>query len=56
MYATFYAWGPAFKPHTQIGSFPNVDIFPLIADMLGLTYNFKVDGSKQLTHEVLLRQ
>jgi predicted AlkP superfamily pyrophosphatase or phosphodiesterase len=55
MHATFYAWGPAFKPHTQISAFPNVDIFPMVTDILGLNYNFKVDGSKQLAHEVLLK-
>lgn len=56
MHATFYAWGPAFKPHTQISAFPNVDIFPMVSGILGLNYNFKVDGSKQLAHEVLLKQ
>ena len=55
MHATFYAWGPAFKPHTEIGSFPNVDIFPMVSDILGLNYNFKVDGTKQLAHDVLLK-
>lgn len=55
MQATFYAWGPAFKPHTEIGSFPNVDIFPMVSDILGLKYNFKVDGTKQLAHDVLLK-
>lgn len=55
MHASFYAWGPAFKPHTEIGSFPNVDIFPMVSDILGLNYNFKVDGTKQLAHDVLLK-
>ncbi|MBV8391375.1 MAG: alkaline phosphatase family protein [Mucilaginibacter sp.] len=53
MHATFYAWGPAFKINTQIGSFPNVDIFPLVAEILGLNYTFKVDGTRHLAHEVL---
>ncbi len=56
MHATFYAWGPAFKPHTQISAFPNVNIFPLVSTILGLNYSFKVDGTKQLTHEALLKQ
>ena len=56
MHATFYAWGPAFKPHTEIGSFPNIDIFPMITDILGLNYNFKVDGTRQLAHEILLKK
>ncbi|HEY9001333.1 MAG TPA: ectonucleotide pyrophosphatase/phosphodiesterase [Mucilaginibacter sp.] len=53
MHATFYAWGPAFKTNTQIGSFPNVDIFPLVAEILGLKYTFKVDGTKHLANVVL---
>jgi len=53
MHATFYAWGPAFKTNTQIGSFPNVDIFPLVAEILGLNYTFKVDGTRHLAKEVL---
>ena len=53
MQATFYAWGPAFKTKTKIDSFPNVDIFPLVADILGLNYTFKVDGTKHLAKQVL---
>ncbi|MGZ3820581.1 MAG: alkaline phosphatase family protein [Mucilaginibacter sp.] len=53
MHATFYAWGPAFKSHTQISAFPNIDIFPMVSQLLGLDYNFKVDGTKQLAKEVL---
>jgi hypothetical protein len=53
MYATFYAWGPAFKTKTQISSFPNVDIFPLVAEILGLNYTFKVDGTRHLAKEAL---
>jgi len=53
MHATFYAWGPAFKTNTQIDSFPNVEIFPLVAEILGLKYTFKVDGTRHLANEVL---
>lgn len=53
MHATFYAWGPAFKTNMQISSFPNVDIFPLVAEILGLKYTFKVDGTRHLANEVL---
>lgn len=56
MHATFYAWGPAFKAHTQIPAFPNVDIFPMVSQILGLEYNFKVDGTKQLAKEVLIKK
>jgi predicted AlkP superfamily pyrophosphatase or phosphodiesterase len=53
MQATFYAWGPAFKTNRQIDSFPNVDIFPLVANILGLNYTFKIDGTRHLAKEVL---
>ena len=56
MKATFYAWGPAFKAQTQVSSFPNVDIFPLVSRLLGLNYTFKVDGSKQLANEILIKK
>jgi predicted AlkP superfamily pyrophosphatase or phosphodiesterase len=56
MHATFYAWGPAFKTNMQISSFPNVDIFPLVTDILGLNYTFKVDGTRHLASEVLLKK
>jgi predicted AlkP superfamily pyrophosphatase or phosphodiesterase len=54
MGATFYAWGPAFKANTQIKAFPNIDIYPMITKILGLTYTEKIDATKQLANEVLL--
>lgn len=56
MHATFFAWGPAFKPHSEISSFPNVDIYPMITRILGLDYSEKIDGTKQLANEVLLKK
>ncbi len=56
VHAIFYAWGPAFKPHTEIAPFPNVDIYPLVTQILGLTYTDKIDGTKELADEVLLRK
>jgi predicted AlkP superfamily pyrophosphatase or phosphodiesterase len=44
MGATFYAWGPAFRQQT-IPAFENVNIYPLIAHILGLTISQPVDGS-----------
>lgn len=54
VHAIFYAWGPAFKPHTEIAPFPNVDIYPLITQILGLTITDKIDGTKKLADEVLI--
>ncbi|WP_461453278.1 alkaline phosphatase family protein [Mucilaginibacter sp.] len=53
MHATFYAWGPAFKSNLTVAPFTNVDIFPLINQILGLTYTNKVDGTKELADKVL---
>ena len=44
MHATFYAWGPAFKSHQKIPGFENVNVYPLVAKILGLTYSEKIDG------------
>ena len=51
--AIFCAWGPAFKQHTVITPFPNVDIYPLVAQILGLNITDKIDGTKELANEVL---
>jgi len=56
VHAIFYAWGPAFKPHTEIAPFPNVDIYPLVTQILGLTYTEKIDGTGELANEVLLKK
>ncbi len=44
MGATFYAWGPAFRQET-IPAFENVNVYPMIAHILGLTISQPVDGS-----------
>lgn len=56
MHAAFYAWGPAFKPNIQVPAFPNIDIYPMITKILGLTYTEKIDATKQLANEVLLQK
>ena len=53
MHATFYAWGPAFKQHTTVAPFPNVDIYPVVTQILGLSNTEKIDGTKRLASEVL---
>jgi hypothetical protein len=44
MGATFYAWGPAFRQE-KIPALSNVDVYPMIARILGLTIRQPVDGS-----------
>lgn len=53
MQATFYAWGPAFKSNLKIGSFANVNIYPLIAKMLGLNLECKADGNIEVLGGIL---
>ena len=53
MWATFYAWGPAFKKHKVIPQFENVNVYPMISQLLGLPYTEKIDGTKKLAAEVL---
>ena len=53
MHTVFYAWGPAFKQGVKVKSFENVDVYPLIAEILGLPYTFKIDGSKHLIEKAL---
>lgn len=45
MHATFYAIGPNVKPKTKIPSFENVNVYPFMAKILGLTLPEKQDGS-----------
>lgn len=45
MGATFYAWGPAFRSGITIPAFENVNVYPLIAQVLGLKITQPIDGS-----------
>lgn len=53
MQATFYAWGPAFKKNYDIGNFHNIHIYPLIAHILGLEINSKIDGNLKVLKGIL---
>ena len=53
MQATFYAWGPAFKQKYKIGNFENVHVYPLVAQVLGLQYDFKIDGKLKVLQSIL---
>ncbi|RVT96567.1 alkaline phosphatase family protein [Mucilaginibacter limnophilus] len=56
MRATFYAWGPAFKKGLTIMPFNNVDVYNLIANILGLEVTEKVDGNNKLAKKVLVKK
>jgi hypothetical protein len=53
MHAIFYAWGPAFKSNLTIPTFENVNVYPLIATILGLNYTEKIDGDKKVLQGIL---
>ena len=53
MHATFLAWGPAFKSNMKIRSFENVNVYPLIAEILGLKITEDIDGKKKVLKNIL---
>lgn len=54
MHASFQAWGPAFKKDMKIAGFENIHIYPMIATILGLSYDAsKIDGKKEVLQGVL---
>jgi predicted AlkP superfamily pyrophosphatase or phosphodiesterase len=53
MHATFMAWGPAFKNGVEIPSFENVDVYPLIAQILGLKITEEIDGKTETLQQIL---
>jgi len=53
MQATFYAWGPAFKNQLQIDAFENVNVYPLVAHILGLHITEKIDGDLKVLKPIL---
>lgn len=53
MHAIFYAWGPNFKSNLKIPAFENVNVYPLIAKILGLNYTEKIDGKLKLVEQAI---
>ncbi len=54
MRASFMAWGPAFKEGLQIDGFENVNVYPLIAHILGLNYDEgAIDGKFEVLKKTL---
>ncbi|MFI5154895.1 MAG: ectonucleotide pyrophosphatase/phosphodiesterase [Chitinophagales bacterium] len=53
MRASFYAWGPAFKTQQKIAGFENINIYPLIAKILGLRIDEKIDGNLKILKPIL---
>jgi predicted AlkP superfamily pyrophosphatase or phosphodiesterase len=53
MGATFYAWGPAFRSGLAIAPFENVNVYPLIAHILGLKITDPIDGNLKVLDNAL---
>ena len=54
MRATFIAWGPAFKKGITIEGFENVNVYPLVAKILGLQVDeTKIDGRFKVLAPIL---
>lgn len=53
MKAVFFAWGTEFKKGLQIKEFENVNIYPLVAHILELNYQNKIDGQLKILDKIL---
>ncbi|MCD9617197.1 alkaline phosphatase family protein [Chryseobacterium gleum] len=53
MKATFFAWGPEFKNNMTIGEFANINVYPLVAEILGLKIDQPIDGKLKVLKETL---
>lgn len=53
MKASFLAWGPAFKKGKTIKPFVNVNVYPLIAKILGLKIEHPIDGDISVLDKTL---
>lgn len=53
MRTIFYAWGPAFKKGKTVPPFENVEVYPIVARLLGLQYSHRIDGTGKVADDVL---
>ena len=53
MKATFMAWGPAFNQGLVIDEFENVNVYPLVAEILKLKIGQKIDGKLKILKPIL---
>jgi predicted AlkP superfamily pyrophosphatase or phosphodiesterase len=53
MHATFMAWGPRFKQGLKIPTFENVNVYPLVAELLQLEVRERIDGDQKVLHQTL---
>ncbi|SEV88224.1 Predicted pyrophosphatase or phosphodiesterase, AlkP superfamily [Chryseobacterium wanjuense] len=53
MKATFLAWGSEFKNNLVIDEFANINVYPLVAEILGLKINEPIDGKLKVLKKTL---
>ncbi|SHL54237.1 Predicted pyrophosphatase or phosphodiesterase, AlkP superfamily [Chryseobacterium carnipullorum] len=53
MKATFFAWGPEFKNNVVVDEFSNVNVYPLVAEILGLKIEQPIDGKLKVLKQTL---
>ncbi|MCQ9634807.1 ectonucleotide pyrophosphatase/phosphodiesterase [Chryseobacterium sp. WG23] len=53
MKATFYAWGPEFKNNLVVDEFANINVYPVVAEILGLKIDQPIDGKLKVLKEIL---
>lgn len=53
MKAAFIAIGPAFKNNKKIGEFQNVNVYPIVTDILKLKIADPIDGTAKVAKEIL---
>lgn len=53
MKATFFAWGPEFKNNLIIDEFANINVYPLVAEILGLKIEQPIDGRLKILKATL---
>ena len=49
----FVASGPAFKSGLIIDGFQNIHIYPIITELLNISYNHTIDGVNQIANQIL---
>ncbi|MFC7347968.1 ectonucleotide pyrophosphatase/phosphodiesterase [Chryseobacterium zhengzhouense] len=53
MKATFLAWGPEFKENLVIDEFENINVYPLVAEILRLKADQHIDGKLKILKPIL---
>ncbi|WP_267740569.1 alkaline phosphatase family protein [Myroides injenensis] len=53
MHAIFLASGPQFKNGVKVESFENVNVYPIITNILGLQIQDEIDGTSKVADEIL---